>query len=167
MADFFPGQVLGRGDLDLFLVDVNDNPVNAAVISYALYYVDPGPPEVEVLIGSANRVPVNPSVGEYYASLMIPPSATLGTYRIRWTFKQLVGSANQQVVQQFTVAAPGAINQVSYTNGQRMMMDRLRLLLRDQCVGGEEEVELDVDGERMVVRMDDLWEVLQHNTPGQ
>jgi hypothetical protein len=46
-------------------------------------------------------------------------------------------------------------------------MDRLRLLLRDQCVGGEEEVELDVDGERMVVRMDDLWEVLQHNTPGQ
>jgi hypothetical protein len=65
------------------------------------------------------------------------------------------------------VAAPGAINQVSYTNGQRMMMDRLRLLLRDQCVGGEEEVELDVDGERMVVRMDDLWEVLQHNTPGQ
>jgi hypothetical protein len=158
--ELFPGQVLGRGDLDLFLVDVNSNPVNAAVISYALYYVDPGPPEVEVLIGSATRTPVNPSVGEYYASLMVPPSATLGTYRIRWTFKQLVGSADQQVVQEFTVAAAGTIGVQGYSPGALQMITKLRMLLRDQCLGGEEIVEVDVGGERIKVRLDELWEIL-------
>jgi len=41
------------------------------------------------------------------------------------------------------------------------LVRRLRILLRDNCVGGEETVELDVAGENMVVRMDDLWETLR------
>jgi len=49
----------------------------------------------------------------------------------------------------------------SYTNAETDMIRKLRMHLRDQCVGGEEDVELDVDGEKMVVRMDDLWEALK------
>ena len=164
---FTPGQTLGRGDLDLFLTDANGIANNAAVITYALYYVDPGPPEVEVLIGSATRTPVNPAIGEYYAALMVPPSATPGTYRIRWTFQQYVNSTPQQVVQEWEVATPDTqLTAVQYSPCQTDLIRRLRILLRDNCVGGEETVELDVAGECMVVRMDDLWETLR-NEPRQ
>ena len=62
---FKRNQILGRGDLDIFLTNSNGNVANAAEITYALYFVEPGPPEADVLIGDPQRVPENPSVGEY------------------------------------------------------------------------------------------------------
>jgi len=155
-----PGTTLGRGDLDIFLTNAQGNPSNAAEIFFALYYVDPGPPEAEVLIGAAQRTPVNPAVGEYYASLMVPPSATPGTYRIKWTFKEFLTSPYQVVAQEFAVVTTSAIVSPTYNTAQTAMMNSLRILLRDQCLGGEETVELDVAGKRMVVSLEDLWECL-------
>lgn len=160
-TSFTPGKVLQRGDLNIFLVDNNNSPINAYEITYSLYYVDPNAPNLEVLIPPANRTPVNPQIGEYYAALMIPPAAALGSYRIRWIIKQTSGSAVQTVVQEFSVVDQQS-TVLLYSQAQTEMIRRLRILLRDQCVGGEELVELDVDGERMVVRMDDLWETLHH-----
>ena len=128
---FKPGYVLVRGDLDLYLSNSQGNVSNAADIYYALYYVDPGPPEAEVLIGSDHRIPVNPAVGEYYASMMVTPSATVGDYRIRWTFKDLLTSPYQQVVQEFAVVQDGVVVVPGYSAAQRQMIDKLRLLLRD------------------------------------
>jgi hypothetical protein len=130
MAEFSPGYVLQRGDIDIFLVDGSNLPLNVYEITYALYYVDPVT-LLEILIGSATRTPVNPQIGEYYASFMVPPSATLGTYRIRWSFKQTAGSATTTVVQDFTVADKTAIVQ-TYTQHQMAMIWSLRVLLRDQ-----------------------------------
>jgi len=129
---FFPGQTIGRTDLSIFLQDADTNPTNAYEITYAVYYVDPGPPIAEVLIGSATRTPINPTVGEYYASLMVPPTVVSGTYRVRWTFKQYAGSAQQQVTQVFTVVATAEATQVTYPGDIQEMIDCLRLLLRDQ-----------------------------------
>ena len=118
----------------MYLQNSASNPCDAAEISFALYYVDPGPPEAEVLIGSSARVPAHPAVGEYYASLMIPPSANLGTYRIRWTFKEYVSSPAQQVVQEFAVVSNAVVVTPPYLNtpAKRDMVSKLRLLLRDQ-----------------------------------
>lgn len=129
---FKPGQTLTRGDLDLYLTDTDETATNAAEITYALYYVDMDPTEVEVLIGLAQRVPVNPAVGEYYAALMVPPTAVAGTYRIRWTFKQFVNSTQQQVVQEFDVVVPSDLTMTTYTISQTAMMRSLRMQLRDQ-----------------------------------
>jgi len=166
---FRPNDTIVRGDLDIFLTDGSGNPTNAVEISYAIYFVDPGPPEVEVLVGPSARVPMNPVVGEYYASLIVPQGATAGTYRIRWRFRQSLTQPFTTVVYEFTVEIPSAIVIDPYSTNERSMVDKLRLMLRDQCVGGEEEVELDVAGERMIVRMDDLWDVLRPDpsTPGQ
>lgn len=128
---FQPGQEVGRGDLDIFLTNSAGNPTNAAEITYALYYLDPGPPETEVLIGSDARVPVNPAVGEYYAALMIPTSANVGTYRIRWTFRELVNSPLTQVVQEFAVVSTSAVVVSPYTAAEQEMIDTLRVMLRD------------------------------------
>ena len=40
-TSFTQGEILGRGDLDIFLADSLGNPTNAYEITYALYYVDP------------------------------------------------------------------------------------------------------------------------------
>ena len=48
---FKRNQILGRGDLDIFLTNSAGNVSNAAEITYALYFVDVGPPETDVLIG--------------------------------------------------------------------------------------------------------------------
>jgi hypothetical protein len=166
MAVCFPvGTELGRNDLKIFLVDELGVPLNAAEIYYTIFFVDQsmGPPGVEVQIGPTDRIPVNPSVGEYYASLLVPPGASPGQYRIRWRFRRTLADEFQEVVQEFGVDDPG-----SCVDGQPLMstceaglVDKLRVLLRDNCVGAEETVELDVDGKRMVVRMDDLWEALK------
>jgi len=131
-TSFYPGQTIGRTDLSIFLQDANANPTNAFSITYAIYYVDPGPPEAEVLIGSATRTPVNPTVGEYFASLMVPPSAQTGTYRIRWTFQQYANSPQQTVTQEFTVVATAEATLPTYTPEMQEMITRLRVLLRDQ-----------------------------------
>jgi len=133
MSSFTPGQTLGRGDLDIFLVDSQGGPTNAAEIYYALYYVDPGPPEVEVLIGPAQRTPVNPQIGEYYAALQVPGLATLGTYRIRWYFKEYVSQPLTEVVQEFQVVTPEALTVVAYSASQWQMINKLRVLLWDNA----------------------------------
>jgi hypothetical protein len=129
---YYPGQETGRGDLDIFLTDSGGAPANAAVISYAIWYVDPGPPQVEVLIGAAARTPVNPTVGEYYAALLVPPSAEAGDYVIRWTFAEFAPDPTTEVVQEFTVVAEADLVATVYTTPQQSMIDKLRLLLRDQ-----------------------------------
>lgn len=158
---FTPGTVLERGDIDLFLIDGSGVPTNAYEISYALYYVDPvGPPiGLEVLIGSATRTPVNPQLGEYYAALMIPPSVTLGTYRIRWTFKETAGAVDTVVVQEFEVISKDT-SVVTYSTSEQALINSLRILIRDNCVHGDELVEVDVDGEKILISMEELYELL-------
>jgi hypothetical protein len=132
---FNVGTELGRNDLSIFLVDDLGVPCNAAEISYAIYFVDMsgGPPGVEVLIGAQERTPVNPSIGEYYAALLVPPGASPGDYRIRWTFRKALMDEEQVVVQEFGVNNPD-----SQTDGQPLLstceaglVDKLRIMLRD------------------------------------
>lgn len=128
---FTPGQTISQGDLDIYLTDSGGFAANAYEVTYAIYFVDPAPPHTEVLIGPSARVPVNPQVGEYYASLQVPPSAVPGSYRIRWSFRQFAGSPVTVVVQEWTVVSPGTVV-TSYTGYSLQMIRSLRVLLRDQ-----------------------------------
>lgn len=129
---FNRGTTLGRSDIKIMLTDENGNPVNAAYIVYYLYFVDPGPPETEVLLGTEQgRTPVNPSTGEYYAAVMVPPTAPLGEYRVRWEFKQCVDSPTQTVVQRFGVVQEDTKTEDGFTDIERECIDRLRIMLRD------------------------------------
>jgi hypothetical protein len=135
---FYRGQQLGREDLNIYLVNSANTPVNAAEISYALYDFTTG---YEVLVGAPSMTPANPSVGEYFASVVVPLDANLGNYRIRWTFKEIVGGAVQQVVQEFAVIDKAGLSTSSasmITGGVPNasmstldLMSRLRILLRD------------------------------------
>jgi hypothetical protein len=130
---FTSGQELARGDLDIFLTNSQGNAANAYAIHYAIYYVDPVS-GFEVLIGSDKRVPLNPSVGEYYASLRIPDSADAGTYRVRWDFREVAGAPLQQVVQEWAIVSPNNFLTTNspYSPSELDMIRRLRIMLRDQ-----------------------------------
>jgi hypothetical protein len=135
---FFRGQQLGRNDLNIFLVNNSGMPVGAAEISYAVFDFTTGS---EVLVGVPKREPANPSVGEYYASIIVPLDANMGTYRIRWTFREIVGGQIQQVVQEFSVIDKASLTSLSasmITGGVEgashvvlSLMNSLRILLRD------------------------------------
>jgi hypothetical protein len=127
-VSFYRGQQLGREDLNIFLENSNNTPSNAAEITYALYDNTTG---MEVLLGSPTRVPVNPSVGEYFASVIIPLDANIGSYRVRWTFRETVGGPIQQVVQEFDCIDKATILSTSYTDCESDLIRRLRILLRD------------------------------------
>ena len=124
------GEVLGRGDLDIFLSNSVGNPVNAFAISYALYYVDPTS-GTEVLIGAAARSPVNPSVGEYYASLQIPSNAAPGDYRIRWLFRETSVSPEEGAVQEFGVVSDAVTTTSTYTGCVADLIRKMRFMTRD------------------------------------
>lgn len=128
---FSQGKVLERGDLDIFLTNTMGNPSNVFQITFAIYYVDPASQQ-EVLIGSANRVPVNASVGEYWAAIQIPSSAAPGDYRIRWVFKEISTSQNQGVVQEFGVVSVTSQTTTNiYSPCVTDLIRKMRFLVRD------------------------------------
>lgn len=123
------GQQLGREDLKLFLINASEHPVNAAEISYAIYDFTT---KLEVLVGSDQRTPLNPTVGEYYASIIIPLDANLGEYRIRWAIRELIGGPLRTVVQEFSVQDRDMVMPTCFTPTQTDLIRRLRMVLRDQ-----------------------------------
>ena len=126
---FLRGQQLGRDDLNLFLTNSSGHPTNAAEIYYAVYDFTTG---LEVLVGAPKRTPLNPTVGEYYASLIVPLDANLGDYRIRWVMREIVGGPLQTVVQEFNVRDRETAMPTCFTPLEEDLIRRLRMLLRDQ-----------------------------------
>ena len=125
------GQVLGRGDLDIYLTNSAGNPANAYTISYAVYYVDPTSC-VEVLIGPSDRAPVNPAVGEYYAALQVPGGAAPGTYRIRWLFHETAATPQAGAVQEFGVVSSTMQTSTNTMTGcMADLVRKMRVMTRD------------------------------------
>jgi hypothetical protein len=126
---FNKGQQLSREDLNIYLRNAVGLPANAAVITYAIFDFTTG---VEVLLGDPNRIPVNPGVGEYYAAFQIAFDANIGSYRIRWSFKETYASQPVQCVQEFNVIEGGlSATTQSYGVFVDELIGRLRILLRD------------------------------------
>ena len=164
------GQTLGRGDLHVLLTNTSGNPMNAATITFAIYWVDSNT-DSEVLIGDPARQPVNPIVGEYYAAIMIPPSAAPGAYRIRWTFRERTNYPEQQVVQEFGVVGQSVITGGSYgVDGSLTapvspcvadLINKFRVLTRDNCIAGEELLCVRVSpDETLLVTISDLYDAI-------
>ena len=126
----FPGQVLGRSDLNIFLHNSDNQRQDAYEIHYAIFDNTTG---AELLIGAAERDPEHPEVGEYYASFRIPDFAPFGNYLIRWTFKQSAASADVQVVQEFGVyPSDTRISETARFDPKELaLIYSLRVMLRD------------------------------------
>ena len=128
---FKRNQQLGRTNgLSIFLKGSGGTPKNAAQIFYDVFDFTTG---VEVLLPPANRIPMNPSVGEYFASFTIPIDANIGNYRIRWKMREFLNSPQSNVLQEFAVIADTSdmVSLPSATTNQVDLVKSLRILLRD------------------------------------
>lgn len=124
-------QELTRADgLNIFLKKRDGTPKNAAVMSYDIYDFTSG---AEVLIPPTGRKPQNPAVGEYCATFRVPPDANLGTYRIRWRFREYTDSKEAEILQEFAIV--GDSNQIVTVPGitpiEVDLVRGLRIMLRD------------------------------------
>lgn len=125
---YFKGQVLGPDDLNIFLTNHSEHPTNAAEIYYALFDFTTGQ---EVPLGVPRRVPANPAVGHYFASVIIPLDANIGSYRVRWSFRETFGGPIHQVLQEFEVIDKATNLVTLYTSAETDAIRRLRIMLRD------------------------------------
>jgi hypothetical protein len=128
---FKRGQELSRSNgLNIFLKSKDGSPSNAAQITYNIYDFTTG---VEVLLPPSGRVPLNPSVGEYYASFIIPIDSNIGNFRIRWFFSQYLNSPQVQIVQEFAIVqdATQIVTVPGITPIELDTVRSLRILLRD------------------------------------
>lgn len=128
---FRRGQELGRQNgLNLFLKTKEGAPKNAAAISYNIYDFSTG---VEVLLPPSDRTPINPAIGEYYANFIVPLDAPIGSKRIRWFFREYIGSPQVQILQEFEIIS-NDVNIVDLPGASPIEQDlvrSLRILLRD------------------------------------
>lgn len=158
---FKKGETLGRGDIYINITDANGTPIDPSSISYQLSYVDPGPPETEVPIGPPfERTPVRASIGEYYAAILIPETAPFGEYRVRWTFKECADFPEETVVQRFGLVEENIQTNDGFSDIERECISKLRILLRDNCVGGEEIVEVNASGTLLKISLEELYELI-------
>lgn len=159
MALKFPrGKITGQEDLTINLLNAQDLAIDPYEIFYALYDVTTG---VEVLLGSSERAPVREEKGLYYAAFQIPEDANLGLYRLRWFFRETTTSQQQMVLQEFNVLEESDFKEDLYNVHVLDMVRRLRILLRDNCIGEEEVVDvLTEDGEIIEVSFLELWGLL-------
>lgn len=127
---FRPLQELGPEDLDINLTNSSGAPTNAAYIRYAIYFVDPTT-GLEMLVGDPERVPINPSVGTYYASLILPGNSPAGDYVIRWSIRQTVNSTTNYRVMEFGVVTDGSTLSSEYSDTELALVRSLRIKLRD------------------------------------
>lgn len=126
---FKPGQALGPEDLKISVRDSAGNLVDPEAITFSIFDITTG---VEILIGTPDQIPHSPSVGMFYANVMIPLDANIGDWIVRWNFRETIASPIVQVVQEFAVIDDKLMNQVGTgTEKERLMIARLRTLLRD------------------------------------
>lgn len=128
---FRRGQELSRANgLNIHLKAKDGTPKNAAEIAYSIYDFTTG---VEVLLPPSNRIPINASVGEYYASFIVPLDANIGKYRIRWQMREYLNSPQAQVVQEFAVVgdATQVVSVPGITPVEFDLIRGLRIMLRD------------------------------------
>ena len=128
---FRRGQQLGRSDgLSIFLKDKGGSPKNAAQIFYDIYDFTTG---IEVLLPPSNKVPQNPSIGEYFANFIVPIDANVGNYRIRWKAREYLNSPQANILQEFAILADPAqiISIPNISVNQADMIKSMKVLLRD------------------------------------
>lgn len=131
MSVFRRGQELSRANgLTIHLKSKDGTPRNAAEISYSIYDFTTG---VEVLLPPGGRVPSNASVGEYFASFVVPIDANIGRYRIRWSMREYLNSPLAQAVMEFTIVADTTqvVTVPGITPTELDLVRSFRIMLRD------------------------------------
>lgn len=96
-STFLTGQLLGRGDLPLFLNDPNGFPSDAFGVFWTVFNAVGSPV-------TQKTVAVKSVTGEYYAQWLV--DANSGDYTIKWEWMETLDTAFESKSQTFSVVSP-------------------------------------------------------------
>ncbi len=124
------GQITGRQDLNIELVDEAGHPINPVEIYCTLFDFTTG---LEVQVGPHKMAVENPSVGEFYLPLAIPTDSNLGNFRLRWYFKRTQQGPTESALMPFAVIERNGtpLFGATLTPIQQSLVMSLRKALRD------------------------------------
>jgi hypothetical protein len=125
---FMRGTTTGPNDLMIIVRDPSNNPINPYRLEYAVYDFSTG---LEILMGSPVNAPIQMTVGNFYAQVVIPADAHIGLWRIRWTVQEYSTEPVYQSVQEFQVIADNTITSFTGDPNLDKLLYSLRIMLRD------------------------------------
>lgn len=122
---------------------------------------------VPILMGEERRPATHGAFGLYAADFTLDGSAPLGPWEIRWYIQRDELATEQVVVEEFEVIStlqPAFGFEASLSEGVRGLVQTLRTFLRDDCVVGDTEVEVQVPGGQIFkLTIAELEEIVNEN----
>lgn len=161
---FKPGQALTENDLKIAIRDSGGNLVDPSYIRYSLFDVTTG---VEVLIGSADRIPATSGTGLFHVDATIPLDSNIGDWLVRWNFRETPTSPLVEVIQEFNVVEESVTVSVTGDAVADEYIRRLRILLRDNnpdrnySVSGKEKVKIKAGNKFYTVSIGELYKIIE------
>jgi hypothetical protein len=125
---FIRGTTTGPNDLAIVVKDPSNNLITPFRLEYAVFDYTTG---IEILIGAPVNIPIQISLGNYYAQVAIPADAKIGLWRIRWTIQEYATDPVYQSVQEFQVLGDNTIPSFTGDPGTDKLLYTLRVMLRD------------------------------------
>lgn len=121
------GQSTGPNDLTIF-VQKNGLPVTPFALTFSVYDYTTGS---EVLFGAPNQAAVEEAPGHYYAPLLLPLSANIGDWVIKWFVQELPASPVVTQFLRFGVVAEDTQVSLNLSQNEEELLALIRVVLRD------------------------------------
>lgn len=125
---FIRGTTTGPNDLAIIVRDPSNNLITPFRLEYAVFDFTTG---IEILMGAPVNIPIQISLGNYYAQVVIPSDAKIGLWRIRWTVQEYATDPVYQSVQEFQVLGDNTVPSFTGDPGTDKLIYSLRIMLRD------------------------------------
>jgi len=125
---FYRGTALGPNDANIKIETANGEAIDPFEINYSIFDKTNG---TEILLPPANRTPVRKDVGVYYSDWVIPNDSNLGTYVIRWNFREYSDSVFVSQPTEIAVVGLASKININFTQIENFYIKKLRCMLRD------------------------------------
>ena len=162
MASLKQGQTLEKSDLNVYFY-VSGNLSDPYWVTYTLYDSTSGTDEV---IGLPERIPLKFGTGSYFAPWTVPDDEPVGVHKIRWKYKESATSLTKEDVEEFQIIPLCSGVEFVYPVQIMYLIQHLRNKLRDinpdrdYSIAGEEKITVLVDGEEIILTIQELYEII-------
>lgn len=121
------GQSTGPNDLTVFVQNAG-TPVTPYSLTFSVYDRTSGS---EVLFGTAKQPATEHAPGHFYAPVVIPVSANIGEWVIKWYIQETPSSPEVVQFLKFGVVSENVTSSLGLDDCEQELLDMLRIVLRD------------------------------------
>lgn len=121
------GQSAGPNDLTLFVQNAG-TPVDPFSVTYSIYDTSG---TVPVLFGAPNLIPTRVDVGSFYVPFVVPLSANVGDWVVKWYVQETNATPIIEQFLRFGVVAEKFASSLNLSQAELDLLGLIRVVLRD------------------------------------